>query len=90
MDKYNWKQFKKHNEQEEIQAVKSLSSTNNTNIVQENNVSSRKTQAKHTWIIYVTPEVNNQVAKLMAKHRWNRTQALNYIFEVFFSKENID
>lgn len=93
MKNYNWKDFKKDNEQNEVKEIKSLSSINNinsSNIIKENNASSRKTQAKHTWIVYVTPEVNDKVTKLMSKHRWNRTQALNYIFEVFFNKENIN
>lgn len=89
MKDYNWRDFKKNNEQNEIKEIKTFSSSNlsNVGVIKENNTSSK---AKHTWIIYVTPEINDKVAKLMVKHRWNRTQALNYIFEVFFSKENLD
>lgn len=42
---------------------------------------------KIPWMIYVTPETSEKIRILMIEHRWNRTQALDYIFEVFFNED---
>lgn len=46
----------------------------------------KSTTRKSPWMIYVTDEISRLVNELMVERRWNRTQALNYIFEVFFNE----
>lgn len=89
MDNINWKDFKRKNQTTKAEQLPTISPTapNSDIIHNKANTYQRATKPKLTWMIYVTPEINEKVANLMAKHRWNRTQALNYIFEVFFSDE---